>query len=134
MKTAYEWKSGFAQVARDYIALKRQTGMKFEQQEWHLRHFDAFYYCHGFEGAVLTKAIAHDFIYDENERPVLHIFIWANISSCLINANNSFSMVFSSIVQELLFFLFSGFVLFTSVAGPACSAFVLTLPRDYHQS
>ena len=44
MKTTYEWKSGFAQAAQNYISLKRQTGMKFETQERYLRHFDTFYY------------------------------------------------------------------------------------------
>lgn len=72
MKTVYKWRSGFASAAQDYISLKRQAGMKFENQERYLRHFDTFYYCNGFEGAVLTKAIAHDFIYDKNERPVSH--------------------------------------------------------------
>ena len=72
MKSDYEWKSGFAQTAQDYISLKRQTGMKFEQQERYLRHFDSFYYRNGFEGATLTKEIAFDFIYDKNERPVSH--------------------------------------------------------------
>jgi integrase len=70
MKTAYEWKSGIAKTAQDYILLKRQTGMKFEAQERCLRHFDAFYFTNGFEGTALTKEIVQDFIYDKNERPV----------------------------------------------------------------
>jgi len=72
MKTAHEWRSGFAQTAQDYISFKKQTGMKFEQQERYLRHFDTFYYRNGFEGAVLTKEIVNDFIYDKNERPSSH--------------------------------------------------------------
>ena len=72
MKTPYEWKSGFAEAAQNYISLKRQTGMKFETQERYLRHFDTFYYSNGFEGAALTKEIVKDFIYDKNERPVSH--------------------------------------------------------------
>ena len=72
MKTSYEWKSGFAEAAQNYISLKRQTGMKFETQERHLRHFDTFYYSNGFEGAALTKEIVKDFIYGKNERPVTH--------------------------------------------------------------
>lgn len=72
MKTPYEWKSGFAEAIQNYISLKRQTGMKFEQQERYLRHFDNFYYSNGFEGAALTKEIACDFIYDKNERAVSH--------------------------------------------------------------
>ena len=72
MKTAYEWKSGFAHAAQEYIALKRQAGMKFETQERCLRHFDAFCRRNGFEGDVLTKAITHEFIYDKDERPVSH--------------------------------------------------------------
>lgn len=72
MKTAYEWKSGFAEVAQNYISLKKQTGMKFEIQERYLRHFDVFYYNNGFEGSILTKEIVNDFIYDPNERPVSH--------------------------------------------------------------
>lgn len=72
MKTAYKWKSGFAEVAQNYISLKHQTGMKFEIQERYLRHFDTFYYSNGFEGSILTKEIVNDFIYNPNERPVSH--------------------------------------------------------------
>lgn len=72
MKTSYEWKSGFAEAAQNYISLKQQTGMKFEIQERYLRHFDTFYYSNGFEGIALTKEIVNDFIYDPNERPVSH--------------------------------------------------------------
>lgn len=72
MKTAYEWKSGFAEAAQNYISLKQQTGMKFEIQERYLRHFDTFYYSNGFEGSTLTKEIVNDFVYGQNERPVTH--------------------------------------------------------------
>jgi integrase/recombinase XerD len=72
MKTVYEWKSGFAEAAQNYISLKQQTGMKFEIQARYLRHFDTFYYSNGFEGTTLTKEIVNDFIYDPNERPVTH--------------------------------------------------------------
>ena len=72
MKTVYEWKSGFAKIAQNYISLKQQTGMKFEIQERYLRHFDTFFYSNGFEGTTLTKEIVNDFIYDPNERPVTH--------------------------------------------------------------
>ncbi len=72
MKTAYEWKSGFAEAAQNYISLKQQTGMKFEIQERYLRHFDTFYYSNGFEGSTLTKEIVNDFVYGLNERPVTH--------------------------------------------------------------
>ena len=72
MKTVYEWKSGIAEAAQNYISLKRQTGMKFEIQERYLRHFDTFYYSNGFEGCTLTKEIVNDFIYDLNERPATH--------------------------------------------------------------
>jgi integrase len=72
MKTVYEWKSGFAEAAQNYISLKQQTGLKFEAQERYLRHFDTFYYRNGFEGSMLTKEIVNDFIYDPNERPVSH--------------------------------------------------------------
>jgi integrase len=72
VKTPYEWKSGIAEAAQDYIALKRQTGMKFEVQERYLRHFDAFFHSNGFEGTALTKGLVHDFIYTKNERPVSH--------------------------------------------------------------
>ena len=34
MKTPYEWKSGFAEAIQNYISLKRQIGMKFEQQDF----------------------------------------------------------------------------------------------------
>jgi len=72
VKTAYKWKSGFAEAAQNYISLKQQTGMKFEIQERYLRHFDTFYYNNGFEGSTLTKEIVNDFIYGRNERPVTH--------------------------------------------------------------
>ena len=72
MKTVYEWKSGIAEVAQNYISLKRQTGLKFESQERYLRHFDTFYYRNGFEESTLTKEIVNDFIYNPNERPVSH--------------------------------------------------------------
>jgi hypothetical protein len=72
LKTPYEWKSGFAEAAKAYISLKKQTGLKFEMQERYLRHFDTFYHCNGFEGSALTKEIASDFIYGQNERPVTH--------------------------------------------------------------
>jgi integrase len=70
--TPYEWKSGIAETARDYIALKHQAGMKFEAQERYLRHFDTFFYCNGFESVSLTKELVNDFIYNKNERPVSH--------------------------------------------------------------
>jgi len=72
MKTVYEWKSGIAKAAQNFVSLKRQTGMKFEIQERYLRHFDTFYYSNGFEGTALTKEIVNNFIYDPNERPVSH--------------------------------------------------------------
>jgi integrase len=72
MKTAYEWKSGIAKAAQDYISLKRQTGIKFNDQERYLRQFDAFYFVNGFEGTALIKELVQDFIYDKNERPVSH--------------------------------------------------------------
>ena len=72
MKTPYEWKSGIAEAAQNYISLKRQTGIKFEGQERYLRHFDTFYYVNGFYGVGLTKEMVQDFIYDKNERPASH--------------------------------------------------------------
>ncbi len=72
MKTGYEWRSGIAEAAQNYISLKRQTGMKFDIQERYLRHLDTFYYSNGFEGCTLTKEIVNDFIYDPNERPGSH--------------------------------------------------------------
>ena len=72
MKKVYEWRSGIAEAAQNFISLKRQTGMKFEIQERYLRHFDTFYYSNGFEGTTLTKEIVNDFIYAPNERPVTH--------------------------------------------------------------
>jgi integrase len=72
MKTPYEWKSDFAEVAKSYISLKKQTGLKFETQERYLRHFDAFYYDNGYEGVTLTKEAAFAFIYCKAERPISH--------------------------------------------------------------
>ena len=72
MKTPYEWKSGFAQIIQNYILFKRQSGLKFEKQERHLRHFDLFCFRNGYDGVLLTKEMVNDFIYDENERPSTH--------------------------------------------------------------
>lgn len=55
-----------------YVQEKKQTGFKFEQQERHLRHFDSFYYYSGYGGIHLTKPMLHEFIYNEEERPVSH--------------------------------------------------------------
>lgn len=72
MKTPYEWKSDLAGAIQNYVFLKQQTGMKFETQERHLRHFDAFYFSNGFDGIALTKEMLNDFIYDKNEKPGSH--------------------------------------------------------------
>jgi integrase len=57
---------------QNYVSLKRQGGMKFEIQERYLRHFDAFCFSNGFDGAAVTKEMVNDFIYDKNERPITH--------------------------------------------------------------
>ena len=72
MKTHYEWKSGLAGAIQNYVSLKQQSGLKFEMQERYLRHFDAFCFNNGFDGATLTKEMVNDFIYNPNERPVSH--------------------------------------------------------------
>ena len=72
MKTPYEWKSTFAKTLQDYVSLKKQSGLKFETQERHLRHFDSFYYRNNYEGINLTKEIVNEFIYDPDERPSTH--------------------------------------------------------------
>ena len=72
MKAPYEWKSGLAAAIRNYVELKKRSGMKFEGQERYLRHFDEFCFRNGFEGSALTKEMTNDFIYDNNERPVSH--------------------------------------------------------------
>jgi integrase len=72
MKMIYEWKSDLADIIQEYIDLKHQTGLKFEQQARYLRHFDAYHRNNGYEGVKLTKDMVSDFIYDRNERPVSH--------------------------------------------------------------
>jgi integrase len=72
LKTPYEWKCGLAGAIQNYIALKRQSGLKFEVQERYLRHFDSFCIRGGYDGNALTKEMVDDFIYDNNERPGSH--------------------------------------------------------------
>ena len=72
MKTPYEWKSDLAKTILNYVSLKRLSGMKFEEQERYLRHFDTFYFKNGFDGITLTKEMVTDFIYKKNERPGSH--------------------------------------------------------------
>lgn len=72
MKIPYEWKSDLAGIFQAYIREKKQTGLKFEQQERYLRHFDSFYYYSGYIGISLTKPMLNEFIYNVEERPVSH--------------------------------------------------------------
>ena len=72
MKALYEWKSSFAEDLCNYIAIKKQTGLKFEAQEWYLRKFDTYFFRNGFAKGELTKEVVSEFIYDKNERPSSH--------------------------------------------------------------
>lgn len=68
----YIWKSSLSDYIQNYIQLKQQTGMKFQQQERYLQHFDTYYYQCGYDGYVLTKPMLEHFIYKKEERPVSH--------------------------------------------------------------
>lgn len=72
MKVPYEWKSDLASIIQKYVKEQKQTGLKFEQQERYLRHFDSFYYFNGYTGIQLTKPMLSTFIYNAEERPVSH--------------------------------------------------------------
>jgi integrase len=72
MKTPYTWKSSLADMLQQYIRLQKQTGLKFEQQERYLRHFDSYHFCNGYTGVILTKPMLHAFIYDKMEKPTTH--------------------------------------------------------------
>lgn len=72
MVSSYEWKSDLSKIIQQYISVKKITGLKFEQQERHLRHFDSYYYYNGYKGIHLTKPMLEAFIYNRDERPVTH--------------------------------------------------------------
>lgn len=72
MKIVYEWKSDLAGIIQKYIKEKKQIGLKFEQQERYLRHFDSFYYFNGYTSIKLTKPMLDIFIYNAEERPASH--------------------------------------------------------------
>jgi integrase/recombinase XerD len=72
MKSTYDLKSDLKDIICQYVKEKRQTGFKFEQQERYLRHFDWFYFYHGYNGINLTKPMVNEFIYNKLERPVSH--------------------------------------------------------------
>lgn len=88
MKTSYEWKSDLAGILQAYIREKKQTGLKFEQQERYLRHFDSFYYYSGYIGISLTKPMINEFIYNVEERPISHYnkeVVMKNVAAYLNN-------------------------------------------------
>jgi integrase len=72
MKILYEWKSDLANIIQKYVKEQQQAGLKFEQQERYLRHFDSFYYFNGYTGVQLTKPMLSTFIYNAEERPHSH--------------------------------------------------------------
>lgn len=72
MRIPYEWKSDLAGIIQKYIKEQKQAGLKFEQQERYLRHFDSFYYFNGYIGIQLTKPMLSTFIYNAEDRPASH--------------------------------------------------------------
>jgi len=69
MKSTYELRSDLKDIISQYIKEKQKTGFKFEKEERYLRHFDWFYFYHGYDGINLTKPMVNEFIYNKQERP-----------------------------------------------------------------
>lgn len=63
----YEWKSSLSEQIKAFIDLNRLSGLKFEQQERFLQHFDHFCFYGGYEDGILTKEMLESFIYGNNE-------------------------------------------------------------------
>lgn len=63
----YVWKSSMAPLISQYLEIKHLSGLKYEQQERCLQHFDHYFYYNGYEGDALTKEILFPFIYEQDE-------------------------------------------------------------------
>ena len=50
---------------KSFIEMNHLAGLKFEQQERFLRHFDHFCFYNGYEGGTLTREMAESFIYGQ---------------------------------------------------------------------
>lgn len=61
----YEWKSNLSGLMRSFIEMNHLAGLKFEQQERFLQHFDHFCFYNGYEGESLTREMAEYFIYEQ---------------------------------------------------------------------
>lgn len=61
----HEWKSGLSGLMKSFIEMNHLAGLKFEQQERFLRHFDHFCFYNGYEGQILTREMAESFIYGQ---------------------------------------------------------------------
>lgn len=72
MKTPYAWKSDLAAIIQRFVKMMKQTGLKYEQQERYLGHFDSYYFYEGYSGINFTKPMLDKFIYKAEERPVSH--------------------------------------------------------------
>lgn len=62
----YKWKSSVSDLIQQYIDFKHISGMKFENQERWLQHFDHFFYYNGHEGRAITKEILFPFLYEQS--------------------------------------------------------------------
>lgn len=102
MKSAYDLKSDLADIISRYIKEKRKTGFKFEKQERYLRHFDWFYFYHGYNGINLTKPMVNEFIYSKQERPVSHYNKEVVIKNFAVYLNNHGYTVYVPQIRTVL--------------------------------
>ena len=58
----YEWKSSLSSLMKSFIEMNHLAGLKFEQQERFLRHFDHFCFSNGDAGGTLTRVMAESVI------------------------------------------------------------------------
>ena len=72
MKAPYIWKSDMAGMLQAFLQMKKMSGLKYENQQRELEHFDAYYYHSGYSGIRLTKPMLDSFIYVEYERQSTH--------------------------------------------------------------
>ena len=61
----HEWKSSLSGLMKSFIEMNHLAGLKFEQQERFLRHFDHFCFYNGYEGETLTREMTESFIYGQ---------------------------------------------------------------------
>lgn len=61
----YEWKSSLSGLMKSFIEMNRLAGLKFEQQERFLQHFDHFCFYNGYGEEILTREMTESFIYGQ---------------------------------------------------------------------